>query len=121
MAATAETTDIPLDITQGLINRGIKEDCGSCPIALAFKEAAPGAGGVRVGSHGISFIAGLRHCVIRLPMAGQEFVQAFDNGPGEAEPCLFDVAIPSDLANLPGFLAVDETESSPVATWESPL
>jgi hypothetical protein len=118
--ATADTVPLTLDITQRLIDTGIKEDCGNCPIALAAKEAMPGAIGVRAGRKYITFFAQSRGTQfgILLPPTGQEFVQAFDAG--SAEPCVFDVEIPSHLASLPGFLA-DESDLASIDTEACPL
>lgn len=114
-----DTIDVPLELTQELIDAGIREDCGKCPIALAFAIACPGASDIKATIMHVSFIAGAARHQVELPWEAYNVIDAFDDG-FAVTPRTLVIPIPRSIASLPGFLA-DESLLAPLALEPMPL
>lgn len=116
MSTEHDVIDVPLNITQELLDAG-NED--SCPVAMAARIAMPGASKLDVGPTLIWFDAGGTHHRIGLPWMVRNTIDAIDND-FDVDPRVIVVPIPRSIAALPGFLA-DETLLSPRAVEAMPL
>lgn len=89
---SATLTEVTVSVTQEHIDRGKRNDCSDCPVALAFLDALPGAriASVRYWDHDgdlarapeihvtVDFDAGFRY--YRAPDEVAAFVADFDDG-----------------------------------------
>jgi hypothetical protein len=78
-------------VTQEHIDRGIREECRACPIALAIMEALGWTDGVKV-ENDLVFVANAEY---PLPTEAQVFVFNFDNGL-EVIPFEFELEVMDD-------------------------
>ena len=75
-----------IQVTQENIDRGIRRNCGFCPIANALFDAT-GEWWMVDGNH-----AHLRRRMIELPTIATDFIDDFDSG-APVEPVEFDLPI----------------------------
>ncbi len=86
-----------IHVTQAHINAGVRQECRTCPIALALRGAIAHAPEVQVMSG--SFVAFGSHGgaeIHRLPEAAQDFITAFDAGQ-PVQPFSFELDIPVEV------------------------
>ena len=81
-----------INVTAGHIAEGERNDCMYCPVALAIRDAFPGAG-VWVGGATALIDADGRDIEADLPVEVEEFVLRFDDD-GFGEPFSFDLDYP---------------------------
>jgi hypothetical protein len=90
---------LPYRVTQDHINRGVGQDCGRCPQALAIAEALPGWR-VQVTSLVAELTwtgANYKQHNVPLSLEAGRFVLAFDaDGPDAAHPADFELLLPFD-------------------------
>jgi len=69
-----------ITVTAEHIARGERQSCTRCPIALAIRDAFPGAISFAVGGPMVMLWTGGSEREIDLPAEAFKFVNAFDNG-----------------------------------------
>ena len=81
-----------IDVTQNLINLGIRGDGANCPVALAIKNAI-GTDHVEVSDENTEFFEFGTYQEIDLPDAVCEWIARFDCGE-PVEPMQFELEVP---------------------------
>jgi len=69
-----------IQVTQEHINRGIRGDCGSCPIALAIQEALP-----KLGINVQVLHVLIQGEIVPLPSRARWFIADFDTNPRDED------------------------------------
>lgn len=80
---------LTVNVTQQHIQKGTRNDCRRCPVALALNEQHPCENGWRV-----SWLYARRDPSVlgaKLPENAQRFVTKFDDGKRNVEPFTFDL------------------------------
>lgn len=77
-----------VEVTASDVERGLRKDGQSCPIALALQRR--GYTEIEVDADVISFADGYQHFYCEPPASARTFICAFDNG-AEVVPFTFDL------------------------------
>jgi hypothetical protein len=86
-------------VSQSHIDKGIKQDCEKCPVALAVLDAFPDAKWVSVDDDTIevNYKNSFDSDEFDTPQAAAEFMMTFDAGIGGCEPFEFTIEPREDI------------------------
>lgn len=71
------------NITDDIIQTGLRHSCHNCPLAIAIRRAVPEAETVDVRNDEFSFLLGGKSWEGKLPAEAQEWILRFDTPPWE--------------------------------------
>jgi len=86
-----------MQVRQEHIDKGIREKCGSCPIALAINEHLVDGVISNVRYSRVDLVKNEVYLVeeLRLPPEASRFIRSFDNGE-QVQPFSFELEIPAE-------------------------
>lgn len=88
-------TLLDVEVTAEDIAKGVKEDCGACPVALALRRA--GLGRAMVDGTSISWSFGVSGGGdVECPCHVAEFIESFDEG-DDVEPFSFQLTLEGEV------------------------